>query len=76
MLGSDWEDVETVYGFAGLRILRPSDEARVSVETQALRALGVLEIFESSRDLARSVTKGWWVELRMEPRIRILRSMV
>lgn len=76
MLGSDWEDVETVYGFAGLTILRPSDEARVSVETQALRALGVLEIFESSRDLARSVTKGWWVELRMEPRIRILRSMV
>lgn len=74
MLGHDWEDVETVYGFAGLKILHPGDEARVSVETQTLRTLGVLGLFESSRELARSATKGWWAELRMEPRIRILRS--
>lgn len=71
--GSGWEDVETVYGFAGLRVLRAGDQAGVSVETQTLRALGALEVFESGRQLARSVTKGWWVELRMEPRIRILR---
>lgn len=74
-----WEEVEMAYGFAGLKILRPDEEAKASVEREALKAIGVervVSLFETSRELARSVvTRGWWAELRIEPRIRILKRV-
>ncbi|OJJ57550.1 hypothetical protein ASPSYDRAFT_59062 [Aspergillus sydowii CBS 593.65] len=76
-----WKTVDSVTGFAGLRVLKPGEEAAGVVEEGILRAilgpkadeLGVLGLWESFRDgLRRIVTKGWWVEVRMEERIRIL----
>ena len=61
--------------------MKPGEEAAGVVEEGILRAilgpkadeLGVLGLWESFRDgLRRVVTKGWWVEVRMEERIRIL----
>ncbi|OJJ82071.1 dolichyl-P-Man:Man(7)GlcNAc(2)-PP-dolichol alpha-1,6-mannosyltransferase [Aspergillus glaucus CBS 516.65] len=76
---SRWENVEVVNGFAGVRVLRPGEEARGSVEEGVLRGIGVeraVGVWEKGRELVRGfVTKGWWVELRIEPRIRIMRRV-
>lgn len=77
--GQSWEEVEIVYGFAGLRVLRPGREAGVSVERGALEVVGgerVVGLFESGRELVRKVvTRGWWAELGMQPRVRVLRRV-
>ncbi|RAL01083.1 dolichyl-P-Man:Man(7)GlcNAc(2)-PP-dolichol alpha-1,6-mannosyltransferase [Aspergillus ibericus CBS 121593] len=74
-----WEVVDTVDGFAGLRIIRPGDEAVGKVEE---RVVGMVfgnegaRGWELGRELARRVvTRGWWVEVRMEPKIRVLRRV-
>ncbi|KAL4811285.1 Alg9-like mannosyltransferase family-domain-containing protein [Aspergillus unguis] len=75
-----WETVDSVTAFAGLRIVKPGEEAMGIVEEGILRwALGEkveeLKVGESWRkvtDFLRGFTKGWWVEVRMEERIRIL----
>ena len=81
---STWEDVQVVDGFAGVRIVRPGEEARGSVEESVLRSLTgdsnasqwVVWLFEEGRDFARRVfTRGWWVELRVEPKIKIMRRV-
>ncbi|PWY76799.1 alpha-1,6-mannosyltransferase subunit [Aspergillus eucalypticola CBS 122712] len=75
-----WEVVDTVDGFAGLRIVRPGDEAVGAVEEKVVvYVLGDegVKLFEKARGFVRNViTKGWWVEVRMEPKIRILRRGV
>ncbi|KAG2418202.1 hypothetical protein HFD88_001303 [Aspergillus terreus] len=74
-----WEEVETVDGFAGIRIIRPGDEAPGVVEERVLgKFVGEhgVRLWEMGRDFARRVvTRGWWVELRMEPKIKILRRV-
>ncbi|OJZ92258.1 glycosyltransferase family 22 protein [Aspergillus luchuensis CBS 106.47] len=79
ILGS-WEVVDTVDGFAGLRIVRPGDEAVGAVEEKVVAyVLGDegVRLFEKARSFVRDViTKGWWAEVRMEPKIRILRKGV
>lgn len=76
-----WKTVDSVTGFAGLRVLKPGEKAAGVVEEGILRAilgpkadeLGVVGLWERVRDdLRRVVTKGWWVEVKMEERIRIL----
>ncbi|KAL3264627.1 hypothetical protein ABHI18_000628 [Aspergillus niger] len=79
VLGS-WEVVDTVDGFAGLRIVRPGDEAVGAVEEKVVAYVfgdeGV-RLFEKGREFVRNVvTRGWWVEVRMEPKIRILKRGV
>ena len=79
-----WEDVQVIDGFAGVRIVRPGEEARGSVEEGVLRSLTgdsnisqwVVWVWEEGRGFARRVfTRGWWVELRMEPKIKIMRRV-
>ena len=74
-----WAEFDSVEGFAGLKILRPGDEAVGLVEERLLRAVAGsrgLEIWNGARDFARRVlTRGWWVEVRMEPKIKILRRV-
>ncbi|ODM22751.1 hypothetical protein SI65_00340 [Aspergillus cristatus] len=76
---SRWENVELIYGFAGIRVLRPGEKAKGSVEESALRGIGgerAIGAWEKGRELVRRVvTRGWWVELRMEPRIKIMRRV-
>ncbi|KAL3476401.1 alpha-1,6-mannosyltransferase subunit [Aspergillus californicus] len=79
----EWEDVETIYGFAGLRVLKPGESSEGgngygTFEEGILRRLGadgVVHILKAVRERARSLTGGWWVEGRMEPRLKILRRI-
>lgn len=71
-----WEDVDVVEGFAGLRIVRPGEEAVGPVEERVLtKFVGEdgARLWRTGREFARrAVTRGWWVEVRMDPKIKIL----
>ncbi|KAL4910593.1 hypothetical protein BDW74DRAFT_172066 [Aspergillus multicolor] len=76
-----WEAVDSVTGFAGLRIVKPGEEASGAVEEKILASIfgenasewGILGLWRGLRDEIRNrVTRGWWAEIRMEERIRIL----
>ncbi|KAL4933855.1 dolichyl-P-Man:Man(7)GlcNAc(2)-PP-dolichol alpha-1,6-mannosyltransferase [Aspergillus undulatus] len=78
-----WSVVGSVNGFAGLRVVKPSEEASRVVEGGILHwisggkggvwGVDVSELWRDMRKfLRKKVTKGWWVEVRMEERIRIL----
>lgn len=84
-----WEVMYTVEGFTGFSTLRPGQGLRHSRNTIAsLRRLvnpekrswidlkdGLYEVWTGIEQVLRSrVTRGWWLEARMEPRIRILKS--
>jgi alpha-1,6-mannosyltransferase len=74
-----WEEVETIHGFAGLSVLRPGDGATGQLE-EGLFGLVLgpegAQYWAMVRDYARKhVTRGWWAELRMEPKIKILRRI-
>ncbi|KAJ5564665.1 hypothetical protein N7513_000907 [Penicillium frequentans] len=77
--GSQWETVEVIEGFAGVSILRPGEPAVGSAERWALSLIGgdhAVELFEHVREMARKVVlKGWWVELKMRPRVKVLRRL-
>ncbi|KAL8842536.1 MAG: hypothetical protein Q9170_000490 [Blastenia crenularia] len=76
-----WEIVETVEGYAGLRILKPGDKHGIDVGAE--RGIGDVwspvkgqdwkGIMEMVERLGKMVTRGWWIGLRIEPRIWILR---
>ncbi|KAI9932860.1 hypothetical protein ASPWEDRAFT_166512 [Aspergillus wentii DTO 134E9] len=74
-----WEVVDAVDGFAGLRFLRPGVDATGQVEKKVLHSIFGQEgvrLWESGREFVRrSVTRGWWAEIRMEPKIKILRHV-
>jgi alpha-1,6-mannosyltransferase len=79
---NEWDEVETVTAFAGIRVLRPGDEAETVVEARILRKVfggnadGLVDWWKAFVGLVRGkVTRGWWVEVRMEPRIRILEKV-
>ena len=73
-----WEVVRVVDGFAGVKVIRPGEGAEGVVEKSVLswvvgeRADGV---WDWVSEIARSFTRGWWAEVRMEPRVKILRRM-
>lgn len=77
--GSRWRVAETVHGFAGVSILRPGVPADGAAERRALRLVGgerLLGLYETVTDVVRRVvSRGWWVELRMSPRIKVLERM-
>ncbi|KAH8434890.1 dolichyl-P-Man:Man(7)GlcNAc(2)-PP-dolichol alpha-1,6-mannosyltransferase [Aspergillus melleus] len=69
-----WTEIDTIPGFAGLRILRPGDEPS-DIELGVLRswcgeACGEVWLF--LRDMVRKLARGWFVEVRVEPRVRVL----
>lgn len=74
-----WENVEVINGFAGVKVLRPGEKATGSVEERVFRGIGgerAAEAWEKGRELVRKVvTRGWWVQLRMEPKIKIMRRV-
>ncbi|KAL8995502.1 MAG: hypothetical protein Q9169_004762, partial [Polycauliona sp. 2 TL-2023] len=76
-----WEIVETVDAFAGLRVLRPGDVGS-GVESggkavrdivDMVKAGDVRSVWGLLERYGRKVTRGWWVGVRMEPRISILK---
>lgn len=74
-----WRVVEVVDGFAGVRILHPDQASTGKVEDSIVRyVLGDkgVEFWHHIRDFVRKyVTRGWWAEVRMEPKIKILKHV-
>ena len=84
-----WEILHTINGFRGVQIVRPGEISRHRMSgdpslTQSYRLLKDLwprigkDVYQSwlkVEDVMRErVTRGWWVQAKMEPQIRILRS--
>ncbi|GME25394.1 Alpha-mannosyltransferase [Neofusicoccum parvum] len=87
-----WEVVDVVYGFGGIKIVRPGEvlgevqggvEEGLGPKSESLRRLVLGDDEEKSGWLWRwleevlreKVTRGWWVGVRLEPKIRILRRL-
>jgi alpha-1,6-mannosyltransferase len=87
VIGS-WEVVHVVYGFGGVRVLKPGQgsgdileevnsgraEAALAGGHWTDRVAGVWKVLEGV--LREKVLRGYWVEVRMEPRIRILHNLM
>lgn len=79
-----WEILEEVYAFAGVGFVKRSDgEKKQSVIKKAhvvesRRSDGFVQLERLAQGLEdwlrRRVTRGWWIEVKMEPRLRILRK--
>ncbi|KAJ4329832.1 alpha-1,6- mannosyltransferase [Ascochyta clinopodiicola] len=86
VIGS-WAVVHAVYGFGGVRVLKPGETSGVRAEEVVgdLESAGVEEDWTGmvagvwrrlEGVLRQRVLRGYWVEVRMEPRIRILRNQM
>ncbi|KAH6637904.1 Alg9-like mannosyltransferase family-domain-containing protein [Boeremia exigua] len=86
VIGS-WEVVHVVYGFGGVRVLKLGQESgRVTEEGVLAVEAGevggdwtgrVARVWRALEGVLRDrVLRGYWVEVRMEPRIRILQNQM
>ena len=84
IIGS-WEVVHVVYGFGGIKLLKPGEKSGSLVEpvydaSRKVTVSGdwtsqVATIWHRLELLLRSrVLRGYWAEVRMQPKIRILQS--
>ncbi|PGH31552.1 alpha-1,6-mannosyltransferase [[Emmonsia] crescens] len=74
-----WEVVDEITGFGGVRVLRPGEKFGGGAEVEE----GFLRRFFGEKAVGdwrwvkglgrKYVTRGWWVEVRIVPRIRVLR---
>ncbi|KAI9784144.1 MAG: dolichyl-P-Man:Man(7)GlcNAc(2)-PP-dolichol alpha-1,6-mannosyltransferase [Geoglossum umbratile] len=81
-----WEVVDQVDGYAGVRLLHPGESRSGEVENGMPRKptaerggngreSNLASLWASLESLARSkITRGWWVEIQMEPKIMILKK--
>ncbi|KAF2682738.1 glycosyltransferase family 22 protein [Lentithecium fluviatile CBS 122367] len=80
-----WGVVHVVYGFGGVKVMKPGEKSGSPVE--ALDVVGwedevshywtakVARLWKSLEGTIRDpLLRGWWVEVRMEPKIRILEN--
>ncbi|KAL2005623.1 hypothetical protein VTN00DRAFT_10116 [Thermoascus crustaceus] len=76
-----WEVVNVVDGFAGVNILRPAEGTGTGGKFEEELFGKILgrkgaELWRFGVEMARRyVTKGWWAEVRMEPKIKILKRV-
>lgn len=85
VIGS-WSVVHVVYGFNGVRLLKPGEESGAPVEpvSEITRRVDAQEhwperaakSWHSLEGLLRDRLGGFWIEVRMEPKIRILRRQL
>jgi alpha-1,6-mannosyltransferase len=83
VIGS-WSVIGVIYGFSGVRILKPGQESGGNhvehldiggwEEEMSKEWTTKIAIFWKSLEgmLRRSVLRGWWAEVKMEPKIKIL----
>jgi alpha-1,6-mannosyltransferase len=88
-----WEVVRVVYGYGGVRVVRPGEESGGGSRGVDGKVAGEMMGFADSEKgdwtdrvatawkgleglVRERVLRGWWVEVRMEPRIRILRNLM
>ncbi len=82
--GKEWEVVDVVHGFAGVKFVGPGNARREDEETpvSAQKAgasknnvvIGNMYTLWRRMEglMKRYVTNGWWIQIKMEPKIRIL----
>jgi alpha-1,6-mannosyltransferase len=84
VIGS-WDIVHVEYGFGGIRILKPGEESgsRVEISDNVADTVHVQDdwtskvakVWKEAEGLLRGrVLRGYWAEVRMEPKIRILKN--
>jgi alpha-1,6-mannosyltransferase len=82
IIGS-WGVVHVVYGFGGIRMLKPGEKSGsptepldVLLEEAGMADHWTTEAAHLWKTLERTIRdpllRGWWVEIKMEPKIRIL----
>ncbi len=74
----EWEAVAVVKSYAGVEVLRPGSESsggRSSSDSSkgAVEVVGLGKRVAAWREWVRGVTGGWWIGLRMEERVWVLR---
>lgn len=82
-----WAVIHVVYGYSGVRILKPGEKSGSTIEP--LNVAGwkeamdrewtsqVAKGWKSLESMLREkALRGWWVEIKMEPKIRILENMM
>ncbi|KAJ5504008.1 GPI mannosyltransferase [Penicillium fimorum] len=76
---SEWERVHVVDSFAGVSVLKPGTPATGIVERRVIGTIAgarAVELFEGLREYVRdSLLHGWWVEVKMRPRVQVLRRV-
>jgi alpha-1,6-mannosyltransferase len=74
-----WQVLQVINGFSGIQVLSPGTDGTGAVERSIFEMLlgniGV-QLWGFSKDmLRRYITRGWWAEIRMEPKIRIMKHV-
>ncbi|KAJ5303363.1 hypothetical protein N7476_010162 [Penicillium atrosanguineum] len=76
---SHWDTADTIDGFAGISIVRPGSPADGTTERKLLSVIGgqrAVNLYEQVRDALRKVVlRGWWVELKMQPKLKVLKRV-
>lgn len=78
-----WDVVHVVYGYSGIRILKPGEKVgEVSEPLDVVGLEGAIEgefaskvanVWRKLEELMRNrVLQGWWIEIKMEPKLKIL----
>ncbi|KAI9660171.1 MAG: dolichyl-P-Man:Man(7)GlcNAc(2)-PP-dolichol alpha-1,6-mannosyltransferase [Trizodia sp. TS-e1964] len=75
-----WEVVDVIKGFSGMEIIRPGRPSLTlfsalerSTQTPVKRLFSWLAKLESQSQ--KYVTRGWWLGVRMQPKIKILKRL-
>ncbi|KAF3491823.1 Alg12p [Arthroderma uncinatum] len=77
----NWELIDNAYGYSGIHIVRPDANAcyACGAEVRILQALfgdtGVKAWEFIKANARKHVTRGWWVEARLAPKIRIMKRL-
>ena len=77
-----WEVLDTIYGFAGVGLVKPGEQVSYKkepfekgedvatiIEEEGL----IIKAWSQFENVARKFTRGWWIRVKMEPKIRILK---
>ncbi|RAO65900.1 uncharacterized protein BHQ10_001912 [Talaromyces amestolkiae] len=76
-----WEIIDTIVGFGGFKLIKPSEprqhDDRSSIEIDAIRYIagdkGVIYYKIMRDEITRRLTRGYWAEMSLVPRIRVVR---
>lgn len=76
-----WEVIDTIFGFGGFKLLKPSaptqHDDRSSIEINAIRRIAGdkgVDYYKKLRDeITRRLTRGYWVEMSLVPKIRVVK---
>ncbi|KAF2675020.1 hypothetical protein BT63DRAFT_450006 [Microthyrium microscopicum] len=74
-----WEVIDVVTAYDGLQIVRPGSALGPDTTTDHLLLDDRREKWQMWNDFGRTMTKftsGWWITIRMEPKIKILKRQI